>query len=288
MLKNYLELIRWDKPIGTLLLLWPTLWALFVAGSGHPPLIIVLVFILEVFLTRSAGDVINDYIDVEVDKRVKRTRNRPLARGAISQQAALYVFLGLSVMALALAVIFLKRTTLFWSIPALALLVSYPFMKRFFCLPQAYLGIAYSFGILMAFIQVLGKLPLVAWLLFMANMFWVLGYDTIYAMLDEEDDRKIGIKTAVLTLGRQVIPFVLVCYAFFVLFLSLVGLKLSFNFIYWLSLLIVAVLLFYQIWVITRTREYYLQMFKLNSWVGLVVFAGIIISNPTMVYTSYL
>ncbi|MFN7094186.1 MAG: 4-hydroxybenzoate octaprenyltransferase [Burkholderiales bacterium] len=282
MLKDYLRLIRLDKPIGTLLLLWPTLWALVVAGNGKPPLIITVVFGLGVFLTRSAGCVINDYADVKFDRYVQRTKNRPLASGAISKKSALYLFICLSLLALGLAVAGLKLTTLFLSLPALAILVTYPLMKRFFAFPQAYLGIAFSFGTLMAFVELVGKLNLLAYLLFAANLMWVLGYDTIYALIDKEDDLRIGMKTSAITMGRYVVQFVAACYVGFVLILVGFGIVVGAGLAYWLTLGVAIGLLSYQIYFITsKSPRYYLAMFQLNNWVGGSIFLGIM-SNYLM------
>jgi 4-hydroxybenzoate polyprenyltransferase len=282
MLKDYLRLIRLDKPIGTLLLLWPTLWALVVAGNGKPPLIITVVFGLGVFLTRSAGCIINDYADVKFDRYVQRTKNRPLASGAISKKSALYLFICLSLLALGLAVAGLKLTTLFLSLPALAILVTYPLMKRFFAFPQAYLGIAFSFGILMAFVELVGKLNLLAYLLFAANLMWVLGYDTIYAMIDKEDDLRIGMKTSAITMGRYVVQFVAACYVGFVLILVGFGIVVGAGLAYWLTLGVAIGLLSYQIYFIaSKSPRYYLAMFQLNNWVGGSIFLGIM-SNYLM------
>ncbi|HMT03266.1 MAG TPA: UbiA family prenyltransferase, partial [Burkholderiales bacterium] len=190
MLRDYIQLVRLDKPIGILLLLWPTLWGLLIAGNGNPPIKIVLVFIIGVILTRSAGCAINDFADRNFDSKVKRTLNRPLARRAINKNSAIFICMILSFIAFIITIYFLHIDTILMSIPALIIYLSYPFMKRFFLFPQAYMAIAFSFGILMGFIELTGKIPLEAYLLFLANCFWAFGYDTIYAMVDKEDDLK--------------------------------------------------------------------------------------------------
>jgi 4-hydroxybenzoate polyprenyltransferase len=276
-MKNpYLRLIRFDKPIGTLLLLWPTLWALFIAGSAHPPLYAIIVFSLGVFLTRSAGCAINDYADREFDKHVERTQSRPLATGEISKKQALLAFVLLSILAFILAFTTLKNTTLFMSIPALVIFVTYPFTKRFFAIPQAYLGIAFSFGVLMAFIEIQGHLSVTAWLVFIANFFWVLGYDTIYALVDIEDDKKIGIKTSAITFGKYVVPIVCASYMIFAILLAYVAHLLHLNIFFWIFWLYAAYLLFSQIKLI-RLRSKLFSMFLLNNRVGYVILVAIIL-----------
>ncbi len=202
MIRDYLQLIRFDKPIGTLLLLWPTLWALFFATNGVPPFKYLLVFTLGVFLTRASGCAFNDIADSDFDKYVARTQNRPLARGVISKTKAFIFAIILSLVAFILAICFLSFHTILLCIPALIIYITYPLFKRFFAIPQAYLGVAFSFGILMAFMQIQNNLNYIAWLTFMANLFWVIGYDTIYALVDIKDDLKIGIKTSAITFGK--------------------------------------------------------------------------------------
>jgi 4-hydroxybenzoate polyprenyltransferase len=198
-----------------------------------------------VFLTRAAGCAINDYADSDFDGKVERTANRPLATGVISKKSALLITAILSIGAFLLAWFCLKRITLLWSIPALLIFVSYPFFKRFFPIPQLYLGIAFSFGILMAFIEAVNQIPIIAIALFMANLFWVLAYDTIYALVDLPDDLKIGIKTSAITFGRHVIAIVMLCYVMFVLLLTYVGYIADLNWCYWLSVLIIIGLIIY-------------------------------------------
>ena len=275
MLKDYLSLIRLDKPIGTFLLLWPTLSALVVAAHGIPPLYTLVVFTLGVFLTRSAGCAINDIADADFDKNVGRTKNRPLPSGSISKITALIIAVVLTMLAFALAYKYLHRNTLYLTIPSLIIFVSYPFMKRFFALPQAYLGVAFSMGILMAFVEINGKINAIAVLLFMANLFWVVGYDTIYALVDIKDDLNIGIKTSAITFGKFVIPAISICYAIFFLLLFWLGSLIHLQALYYLCLCLSGGLMVYQIMVLIHHEEdKYFSMFLLNNWVGLILFIG--------------
>lgn len=278
-LKAYLSLIRFDKPVGTLLLLWPTLDALFIASNGSPPLIVTLVFVLGVFLTRAAGCAINDFADSNFDKRVKRTKNRPVANGIISKIEAMLISIFLSLCAFGLAYQFLKIDTLWMSVPALILFMVYPFTKRFFAYPQFILGIAFSFGILMAFIEIVGHITNAGWLLFFANLFWVFGYDTIYAMVDKVDDLKIGIKTSAISLGDLVIKAVTISYSLFIVLMIAVGIFHNFHDLYWVTIIIAASLLGVQIKVLIERRESsYFNMFLLNNWIGAILFIGIVFS----------
>lgn len=279
-MKDFLSLIRFDKPIGTLLLLWPTLWALFIAGDGHPPLVITIVFIVCVFLTRSAGCAINDYADVKFDQHVLRTQNRPLVTNKISKKQALIVCLSLSLMAFILAFIFLTRDTLFLSVPALFIFMSYPFAKRFFPLPQMYLSIAFSFGILMAFMQINNHIGLDGYLLFLANCFWVFGYDTIYALCDLDDDKKIGIKTSAITLGKYVHKVTALSYIIFMLLFAILAYRLKFNGYFWLLWVMAFMMLAYEIWVISRpNKDRLFNMFLINNRVGYVLLVAIILGK---------
>lgn len=278
-LPAYLALIRLDKPIGTLLLLWPTLAALFIASHGQPPFIVVIVFVFGVFLTRSAGCAINDFADSELDKDVERTGKRPVASGLISKKEALFVAAFLSLIAFGLAWCFLKPNTLLMSVPALLLFVLYPFTKRFFAYPQFILGITFSFGILMAFMEVVGHITYSGWLLFLANLFWVFGYDTIYALVDKKDDLKLGIKTSAISLGSMVAKAVLISYFVFVALMVLLGLENNFGDLYYLSIVIVTSLLALQVKVLFDKKENsYFNMFLLNNWVGCILFVGIFLS----------
>ena len=279
MLQAYLRLIRFDKPIGTLLLLWPTLWALWFAYAGMPPVSILCVFSLGVFLTRSAGCAINDFADSKYDSEVKRTLNRPLATGEISRKQALFVTAGFSILAFALAWGFLKLSTLMWAFPALIIFISYPFFKRFFPLPQAYLGIAFSFGIPMVFVEASGSLNLDCYLLFIANFCWVLAYDTIYALVDIDDDLRIGIKTSAITFGRWVIEIILACYIIFLGILFYLGWHNHLPIFYYLGLCVVAYLI-WQIYqqIACRNRELCFKAFLANNNIGLALFICILVS----------
>lgn len=278
-IKDYLRLVRWDKPIGTLLLLWPTLWGLWIAYQGAPPFSILFVFVMGVFLTRAAGCAINDFADRNFDGKVERTANRPLATGAIRPRSALVVTVVLSLAAFGLAWAFLQQSTLLWSIPALFLFVTYPFFKRFFPIPQLYLGVAFSFGIPMAFIEALNYIPMVAWLLFAANILWVLAYDTIYALVDLPDDLKIGIKTSAITFGSKVIEIIMLSYLGFIGLLILLGCLINAGIFYWLSLLIASAMIYY---IYTQIKDHErgkcFRAFLLNNRVGLIVFVGIMIN----------
>jgi 4-hydroxybenzoate polyprenyltransferase len=275
----YLRLIRFDKPIGTLLLLWPTLWALWISYAAIPPFGVLVAFVGGVFLTRAAGCAINDYADSDFDGKVERTANRPLATGVISKKSALLITAILSIGAFLLAWFCLKRITLLWSIPALLIFVSYPFFKRFFPIPQLYLGIAFSFGILMAFIEAVNLIPIIAIALFMANLFWVLAYDTIYALVDLPDDLKIGIKTSAITFGRHVIAIVMLCYVMFVLLLTYVGYIADLNWCYWLSVLIIIGLIIYvYVQIKHKDRDSCFRAFLFNNNIGIVLFVGIVLS----------
>lgn len=278
-IKDYLRLVRWDKPIGTLLLLWPTLWGIWVAYTGKPPLYVVFVFVIGVFLTRAAGCAINDFADRDFDGKVERTANRPLATGAITPRAALIVTVVLSLLAFILAWCFLQQLTLLWSIPALVLFVTYPFFKRFFPIPQLYLGIAFSFGITMAFIEAMHYTPSVAWLLFVANLFWVLAYDTIYALVDLPDDLKIGIKTSAITFGTKVIEIIMLSYAIFITLMLYIGYVLGVSWVYWLAVFIASVLIIYVYTQIKdRNRGKCFQAFLFNNKIGLILFVGIVVN----------
>ncbi len=278
-MQNYFRLLRLDKPIGTLLLLWPTWWALWIAYAGIPNVGVLFAFSAGVFLTRSAGCAINDYADRNFDGLVARTAGRPLATGVIKPKMALLITGVLSLSAFVIAWYWLKPLTLLWSIPALFIFVSYPFFKRFFPLPQLYLGVAFSFGILMAFIEHQGDLPLVAWLLFSANLLWVLAYDTIYALVDLPDDLKIGIKTSAITFGRYVIEIIMLCYFVFWLLLVLIGVVCGFSWVYFCGLVLILYLI-YQVYQQIKTRERNLcfKAFLYNNRLGYWVFILIVLS----------
>lgn len=274
-LPHYARLMRIDKPIGTLLLLWPTLWALWIAAEGWPPLHILAIFIVGTFLMRSAGCVINDYADRDFDGHVERTRNRPLATGAVSSGEALALAAGLSAAAFVL-VLPLNTLTILLSVPALLLAGSYPFTKRFFAIPQAYLGIAFGFGIPMAFAAVTGTVPATGWLMLLANIFWAVAYDTEYAMVDRPDDLKIGIKTSAITFGRHDVLAVMLCYAAAFALLAVVGVLAGLGFAWYLGLLVACAIASYHYTLIrARDRADCFKAFRHNNWVGGAIFAGL-------------
>ncbi|MCP9759800.1 4-hydroxybenzoate octaprenyltransferase [Aquitalea sp. S1-19] len=271
----YLQLMRADKPIGTLLLLWPTLWGLWIAGDGRPDWMIVAIFIAGTFLMRSAGCVINDYADRHIDAHVERTRHRPFARGAVSEKEAL-LLAGALAFAAFLLILPLNLLTWAMSLPALFLAATYPFTKRFFPLPQAYLGLAFSFGIPMAFAAQSGTVPPVAWLILAANMAWTIAYDTEYAIVDKPDDLKIGIKTSAITFGRHDVAAVMLCHALFILLLLQLGRMLDMGLPYFAATTLAALLVSRQYFAIRdRDRQRCFQAFLGNNRVGLLIFLGI-------------
>jgi 4-hydroxybenzoate polyprenyltransferase len=277
-LNAYEKLIRLDKPIGILLLLWPTLWALWLSSRGQPSWEIVWIFILGTVLMRSAGCAINDFADRNFDGHVARTRERPLAAGLIKPCEALIVAAVLAMAAFAL-VLQLNMQTIMLSVAALFVAATYPFTKRFFVLPQAYLGIAFGFGIPMAFAAQTGRVPAVAWLLLLANVFWAVAYDTEYAMVDREDDRKIGIKTSAITLGRHDVIAVMICHAMFLLTLAWIGWRYALG-IYFFGGLLMAAWLAATHYPMIRDRdpESCFRAFRHNNWIGAMVFAGLVAS----------
>lgn len=275
-LHHYARLVRLDRPIGIYLLLWPTLWALWIAAEGVPDFTILLVFIAGVVLMRSAGCAINDYADREVDPHVARTKTRPLAAGHITPHEALGVFAVLGLTAFALALL-LNRLTIALSVVAVLLAATYPFMKRFHHLPQVHLGAAFAWAIPMAFTAVTGEMPpLVAWLLFLAAVLWTTAYDTMYAMCDREDDLKIGVKSTAILFGQHDRLAVGVLQVLTLLLLLWVGILSGFGIWYWLGLLVAAGLSAYQQWLI-RHREPIpsLRAFLNNHWLGMAVFIGL-------------
>ena len=274
-LDAYWRLMRLDKPIGTLLLLWPTLWALWLASHGHPSLGNVTVFILGTVLMRSAGCVMNDLADRDVDPHVQRTAQRPLATGAVSVKAAVRLAVLLSALAFAL-VLTRNLLTVVLSLPALFLAASYPLTKRFFPMPQAYLGIAFGFGIPMAFAAETGQVPALAWWLLLANIAWTIAYDTEYAMVDREDDRLLGVHSSALLFGRWDVAMVLLCYALALGLLFLVGQRSGLGVPYALGLCAAAAISVYHgLLIRTRERQRCFQAFLHNNWWGAAVFAGL-------------
>ncbi|ABB75898.1 4-hydroxybenzoate polyprenyltransferase [Nitrosospira multiformis ATCC 25196] len=276
-LVHYEKLMRLDKPIGILLLLWPTLWGLWLAAEGVPRLDILLIFVLGTVLMRSAGCVVNDYADRNFDGHVERTRTRPLALGAVSTREALLLAAGLSLVAF-LLIQPLNRLTIELSFVALFLAASYPFTKRFFAMPQAYLGIAFSFGIPMAFAAQTGEVPFPAWFLMGANLLWVIAYDTEYAMVDKVDDLRIGIKTSAITFGRFDVVGVVLCHMAFLAGMVAIGLLQNLGVIYYIGLATALGLILYQYRLIhDRDRARCFKAFLHNNWVGATIFAGIVL-----------
>lgn len=271
----YVRLMRADKPIGTLLLLWPTLWALWLAADGRPDAVVTAAFVLGTFLMRSAGCVANDMADRDFDKHVARTQKRPFAQGEIGLKEAGCLCAALCLLAL-LCLIPLNGLTWLMSLPALFLALSYPFMKRFFPVPQLYLGLAFSFGIPMAFAAVQNQVPPLAWYLFAANVCWTLGYDTYYAMADKPDDLKLGMKTSAITFGRYDAEAAMLCHVLFDLLMLVVGLKIGALWPYWAAWLLV---LYWQ-WqhytrVQGRDRAACFAAFVDNNKIGWLWFTGI-------------
>ena len=276
-LRLYLDLIRWNRPAGWLLLLWPSLSALWMASGGLPSVHLILVFVLGTILMRSAGCCLNDVADKDFDRHVKRTAQRPVTTGALSVREALGLGALLALLAFAL-VLTTNSVAVLWSFAALAVAMAYPFAKRFFAMPQAVLGVAFSFGIPRAFAAVQSHVPMLAWWLLLGNLFWVLAYDTQYAMVDRDDDLRIGMKTSAITLGAWDVPVVMACYITYLLLWGVVlwprvnhlvlgvGLVLALAQVAWHFSLIRA-----------RTREGCFQAFRLNHWLGATVFASVVL-----------
>jgi 4-hydroxybenzoate polyprenyltransferase len=271
----YWQLVRGDRPIGWLLLLWPTWWGLWIAAEGVPPLWTLVVFSLGVWLTRSAGCVINDYADRWLDPFVERTRHRPLASGALRGREALAVFAMLMLVAFAL-VLTLNRLTVMLSLVGVVLAASYPYLKRHTYLPQVYLGLAFGWGIPMAFAAIRGEVPALAWLLYVANILWATAYDTWYAMVDRDDDIRMGSKSTAILFGELDLVAQGVLYALFFVALVFVGQRAQLGMSWWIGLAVAAGLVAYE-FVIARTRERAacFRAFLHNHWVGAVVFAGL-------------
>ena len=271
----YERLMRLDKPIGTLLLLWPTLWALWLASDGDPEGRIVWIFALGTLLMRSAGCVMNDLADWRYDAHVERTRNRPLATGTVSRREAWILASVLTLAAFGL-VLSLNRLTVLLSFVALALAATYPLTKRFLAIPQAYLGIAFGFGIPMGYAAILGTIPAEGGWLLLANVFWAVAYDTEYAMVDRDDDLHIGIKTAAITLGRHDVLAVMVCYGVMLTLLAGIGLQRGLGLVYYLGLAAGAAVMTHHYRLIRgRDREACFKAFNQNNWVGAIIFVGI-------------
>jgi 4-hydroxybenzoate polyprenyltransferase len=276
---DYLDLIRWNRPAGTYLLLWPTLSALFLAAGGFPGWHLLTVFTLGTFLMRSAGCAVNDVADRGFDRHVKRTAQRPVATGVIGVKQALTLAAGLALLAFAL-VLTTNAATIAWSFAALAVSIFYPFTKRFFSMPQAVLGVAFSFGIPMAFAAVRGEVPALAWLLLLGNLCWVIAYDTEYAMVDRDDDLKIGIRTSAITLGRFDVAGVMACYGLFIAIWGVLGAQQGLRWPFFTGLAVAAAIAGWH-WTLirTRSRDGCFRAFRLNHWLGFAVFAGVVIDR---------
>jgi 4-hydroxybenzoate polyprenyltransferase len=283
----YLDLIRWDRPAGWLLLLWPSLSALWVAADGFPGWHLLAVFVLGTILMRSAGCCLNDVADRDFDRHVKRTAQRPVTTGAVSVREALWLGALLALLAFGL-VLTTNAVAVAWSFAALAVAVAYPFAKRFFAMPQAVLGVAFSFGIPMAFAAALGgtewslaainaAVPPHAWMLLLGNLFWVLAYDTEYAMVDRDDDLRIGMKTSAITLGRFDVPAVLLSYLIYLSIWSIALVERAQTAIFYIAIGVALMQVAWHFMLIrTRSREGCFKAFRLNHWLGFTVFSGIV------------
>jgi len=278
-LDAYEKLVRLDKPIGILLLLWPTLWALWLAKGGMPYALMLWIFVLGTILMRSAGCAMNDFADRHFDRYVERTRERPLASGRIRPWEALVVAATLAAAAFGL-VLQMNNKTIALSVAALAIAVIYPFTKRFFDLPQAWLGIAFSFGIPMAFAAQLDAVPRLAWALAAANFFWVMAYDTEYAMVDRDDDVRIGIRTSAILFGRFDVAAVMASYVLFLGGMLAIGLWQRYGPAYFAAVAACAGIVAYHYYLIRgRTREGCFKAFRHNNWIGAAMFVGILADN---------
>lgn len=278
-LDAYEKLVRLDKPIGILLLLWPTLWGLWLARGGVPPWVLLWIFVFGTVLMRSAGCAINDFADRKFDAQVERTRNRPLATGAIRPWEALAVAAALSAVAFAM-VVKLNRLTIQLSVVALLLAAIYPFTKRFFAMPQAWLGVAFGFGIPMAFAAQLGHVPPLAWALLAANVLWTIAYDTEYAMVDRNDDVRLGIRTSAILFGERDVAAVMVSYALFLLGMLAIGVWQGYGPFYSGGVFVAALISLYHYRLIRgRTREGAFKAFLHNNWIGAAIFAGIVLDQ---------
>lgn len=278
-LKLYALLVRLDKPIGILLLLWPTLWAIFAAADGFPPMAILLIFSVGTVLMRSAGCAINDFFDRDFDKHVKRTEQRVLTSGKIRPREAVWVAVVLALVSF-LLVLPLNTLTIQLSFVALGLAATYPLFKRFFSIPQAYLGIAFGFGIPMGFAAIQDVVPLAAWVMLMANICWAVAYDTEYAMVDRDDDIKLGLKTSAITFGQYDVLMVGFCYVLTLGLLGWAGWLLGYGWYYLASLFVAALMAVQHLrWIRGRERSACFRAFLHNTWIGFVIFVGIFIET---------
>ena len=273
----YIQLTRLHRPIGILLLLWPTLWGVWLAGNGHPSWHIVFIFTLGTVLMRSAGCVINDYADRHIDKHVERTKGRPLTSGKVSERETLWLAAVLALISFTL-ILPLNHFTLLMSFPAVFLAASYPFTKRFFAIPQAYLGIAFGFGIPMAFAAQLDYVPPVAWLLLLANVFWAIAYDTEYAMVDRDDDIHLGIHSSALFFGKYDVVAVMICYGITLGLLAVAGLMADLGMAYFVGLVVAeGIALHHYKLIKDRNCARCFAAFLHNNWFGAAVFAGLVV-----------
>lgn len=275
-LYQYAILMRLNRPIGILLLLWPTLWALWIAGQGYPDVLVTTVFVLGVILMRSAGCVINDYADRNIDPHVKRTRERPLATKRVTEKEALILFVTLCLIAFGL-VLLMNIFTIALSVIAALLAAIYPFMKRYTHFPQVFLGAAFGWSIPMAFAAQTGEIPLIAWLLFVINLLWTVVYDTLYAIVDREDDLLIGVKSTAILFGKADKTIVATLQIIVILLLLYLGQLISASYLYYMGIFIAAILAIYQQWLIKdREPAKCFQAFLNNNWFGAAVFVGIV------------
>ena len=272
----YLDLIRWNRPAGWLLLLWPTLSALWIASHGFPGAHLLAVFTLGTILMRSAGCCVNDVADREFDRHVKRTAQRPVTRGAVSVREALVLGAVLALAAFAL-VLTTNATAIAWSFVALAIAIAYPYAKRFISMPQAVLGVAFSFGIPMAFAAVQSRVPVLAWVLLLGNLFWVLAYDTEYAMVDRDDDLKIGMKTSAITLGRADVAVIMLCYAAYLgIWAAVLVERVPVLAVALAMAAAAAQVIWHYTMIRHRERDGCFKAFRVNHWLGFTVFAGVV------------
>ena len=275
---DYLALIRFDKPIGTLLVLWPTLWGLWLASNGQPQIAHLLIFSVGCFLMRSAGCAINDYADRDFDKHVSRTKNRPVTSGRVSPKEALLVAALLALISF-LLILPLNLFAQLLSVPAVLVAAIYPFTKRFFSIPQAVLGVAFSFGIPMSFAAVQNSIPFDAWLLVVANIAWAIAYDTAYAMVDREDDLAIGIKTSAITFGKSDVLVMMLCYAITMGSFAMIAVHLNLSNVFWVFWVLGLALIFYYYQLVSkRIPEQCFLAFKRNNWLGATLFLAIAFS----------
>jgi 4-hydroxybenzoate polyprenyltransferase len=278
-LDAYEKLMRLHRPIGILLLLWPTLWALWLASHGVPRPAVLLLFVVGTVLMRSAGCALNDYADREFDAKVERTRDRPLAAKLIAPWEALAVAVTCALAAFAIVLRF-NELTVQLSFVAVAIAAIYPFLKRFFWMPQAWLGIAFGFGIPMAYAALLNTIPGIAWALLAANILWTIAYDTEYAMVDRDDDVKIGIRTSAILFGRRDVAAIMACYALFIATMAALGAWRHYGPFYFAGLgVALAICVLHYRWIRGRTREGAFRAFLGNNWVGAAIFVGIVLDN---------